>query len=182
MGKEKQKNITTSKSIVGLQKEQIAKMNEINEEISELNKNLASGTISPEQHKKEYQLEMLKFKINNKQYECAQLQVCIEECKKKICCLHTETNSFMARTAQLTNKISEMKHNIAGYDEEDYAKYKEIFRAEHELNTVQKHTKGNSEELTSLKENLEKYLDGLAAINKDIAGLESEIEKLSDKL
>lgn len=176
MEKEKQKNFTTLKSIVGLQKEHIAEMKESYKRIDELNKNLTLGTISPEQHEKEYKKEILKFEIDNKKSQVAQLQVCIEECKKKICCLHTETNSFMAKTAELTNKISEIKHNIADYNEDDYTKYKEIFRTESELNAVQKHTKENSEELTSLTEKLEKYMKGLAMVNKDIERLESEMK------
>ncbi len=176
MGKEKQKNITTSKSIVGLQREQIAEMNEINERIAELNKNFDSGTISPEQHEKEYQKEMQIFKINNKKYECAQLEERIEECKKAIHCREAETCSFEARMAQLTNKISEMKHNIAGFNEDDYAKYKEIFRAERELDAVQKHITSNSEDFTSLRYKLDKYMMGLAEVNKDIEQLESEMK------
>lgn len=164
------------KSIIGLQKEQIAKMNEINEEISELNNKLATGTISFDEHKKEYNKEMLNFKINNKQYECAQLQERIEECKNRINCRKEETNSFEARKEVLINRISEKKHNISDYNEDDYARYKEIFRAEHELDAVQKHITSNSDDLTFLMDKLEKYEKGLTEVNKDIEQLESEIK------
>ena len=156
----------SKKSIVGLQREQLA----------EMNKNFASGSISPEQHEKEYKKEMLKFKINNKQYECAQLQEHIEECKNRINCRKKETNSFEARKEVLINRISEKKHNISDYNENDYARYKEIFRAEHELDTVQKHITSNSDDLTFLMDKLEKYMECLAEVNKDIEQLESEIK------
>ena len=178
MGKEKQKNITTSKSIVGLQKEQIAKMNEINEEISELNNKLATGTISLDEHERKYKKEMLNFKINNKCYELEQLKVLLESTISHQKNLENEVAGHKLEITYYKSALENIKNSMSDYDEETYKKYEHLFKTLDKIKELEKEIGEKNNEIESIKEAMCKYEHGVNAVTKDIENLNTELKKI----
>lgn len=178
MGKEKQKNFTTSKSIVGLQKEQIAKMNEINEEISALNDRLATGAISFDEHKKEYNKEMLNFKINNKRYELEQLKVLLESTSSHRQNLENQVAGHRCEITFYDAALEKIKNSMSDYDEETYKKYEHLFKTLDKIKELKKEIDKKNNEIESVNEAMCKYEHGINAVTKDIENLNTELKKI----